>query len=67
MSMKVNVYLKKCGEVICYGELGKIIRSKERKHLSLKEKTQIVVKELNDLLPASCVKQQTMFYFIKEE
>lgn len=65
--MKVNVYLKKCGEVICYGQLGKLFRSDDRKHLSLKEKTQVVVKELNNLLPASCVKQQTMFYFIKEE
>ena len=65
--MSVNVYLKKCGEVICYGELGKLIKSKDRKHLSLKEKTEIIVKELNDLLPTACVKQQTTFYYLKEE
>lgn len=65
--MSVNVYLKKHGEVICYGELGKLIRSEERKHLSLKEKTEVIVKELNDLLPTACVKQQTTFYYLKEE
>lgn len=64
--MKVNVYLKRNGEIVCYGELGKTIKSKERKHLTLKEKTEIVVRELNKLLPNACLEQGTMYYFVKE-
>ena len=64
---KINVYLKKHNCVVCYGQLGKIIKSKERKQLTLREKTEIIVKELNDLLPTACVEQKTMYYFIREE
>ena len=65
--MKVNVYLKKQNELICYGQLGKIIKSKERKNLTLREKTEIIVRELNELLPTACLNQKVMYYFIKEE
>lgn len=65
--MKVNVYLKRNGEIVCYGELGKDFRSEERKHLTLKEKTEIVVRELNELLPSVCVRQQTTYYYLLEE
>ena len=65
--MRVNVYLKRNGEIVCYGELGKTVKSKERKHLTLEQKTEIVVRELNELLPSVCVKQQTMYYFVRKE
>lgn len=65
--MKIIVYLKKNESVISYGELWKTIKSKERKHLTPIEKAQKVVEELNDLLPNSCLKQKTMYYYLKEE
>ena len=60
------VCLKRNGEEISYGELWKTIKSKERTNLTPLEKSKLIVNELNDLLPNACLKQGTLYYFVKE-
>jgi len=60
------VCLKRNGEEISYGELWKTIKSKERTNLTPLEKSKLIVSELNDLLPNACLKQGTLYYFVKE-
>lgn len=61
------VYLKRNGEEISYGELWKAVKSKERKKWTDLEKAKKVVEELNDLLPSACLRQKTMYYYLRKE
>lgn len=71
--MIVKVYLKKQNEEISYGELWRIIKKISKKKLEKMTdeekvaKAQKVVDGLNDLLPTICLKQKTMYYFVKGE
>ena len=71
--MIVKVYLKKQNEEISYGELWRTIKKIGKKKLEEMTdeekvaKAQKVVDGLNDLLPTICLKQKTMYYFVKGE
>jgi len=62
----MTICLNRNGEIIDYGKLWKVAKGKERKELPIETQAHIIVNELNDLLPNSCLKQGTMFYFVKE-
>ncbi len=63
--MKITIQLKTNDTITNYGEMWKDFRSEERKKLTDLQKANMVVSELNKLLPSAVKRQKVSYWFVK--